>query len=146
MSALHHLISSKQKSSKRVGRGYGSGKGGHTSTRGTKGHTSRSGGKTPLWFEGGQLPLIKRVPMLRGKGRLKPVAQVTAISVGQLQSLTADVITVDTLKLARIVPRNTQQVKLIAGGSLSQAVEVRGMAVTKGARTSIERAGGRVVE
>ena len=84
--------------------------------------------------------------MLRGKGRLKPVVQVTAISVGQLQSLTADVITVDTLKLARIVPRNTQQVKLIAGGSLSQAVEVRGMAVTKGARTSIERAGGRVVE
>jgi len=35
---------------KRVGRGYGSGHGGHESGRGTKGQNSRSGGGTRLGY------------------------------------------------------------------------------------------------
>lgn len=55
------------KKSKQVGRGIGSGKGGHTTGRGTKGQTSRSGYKKPRpGFEGGQNPLSKRLPTLRG--------------------------------------------------------------------------------
>lgn len=53
--------------SKQVGRGIGSGKGGHTTGKGTKGQTSRSGYRKPRpGFEGGQNPLSKRLPTLRG--------------------------------------------------------------------------------
>lgn len=59
------------RSKKRLGRGYGSGKGGHTSSRGQKGQKSR--GKLPLYFEGTKMrkSLIRRTPMLRGKQQLK---------------------------------------------------------------------------
>ena len=49
------------KSSKRVGRGPGSGLGG-TAGRGHKGAGQRSGFKHRYWFEGGQVPLHRRVP------------------------------------------------------------------------------------
>ena len=49
------------KSSKRIGRGPGSGKGG-TSTRGHKGAKSRSGYSRKIGFEGGQMPLQRRLP------------------------------------------------------------------------------------
>jgi large subunit ribosomal protein L15 len=48
-------------SSKRIGRGQGSGHGG-TSTRGHKGAKSRSGYSKKVGFEGGQMPLQRRVP------------------------------------------------------------------------------------
>ena len=61
-----------KRAAKRVGRGYGSGKGGHTSGRGSKGQKAR--GKLPLTFEGTKVKksLIKRLPLQRGKGKLKP--------------------------------------------------------------------------
>ena len=49
------------KTSKRIGRGQGSGRGG-TSTRGHKGAKSRSGYSRKIGFEGGQMPLYRRVP------------------------------------------------------------------------------------
>jgi large subunit ribosomal protein L15 len=65
---IHKLPSPKQnKKGKRVGRGMGSGKGGHTTGRGHKGQRSRSGfSKTYATFEGGQNPLSKRVPKRKG--------------------------------------------------------------------------------
>ena len=48
-------------SSKRVGRGIGSGTG-KTGGRGHKGQKARSGGNVRPGFEGGQMPLQKRLP------------------------------------------------------------------------------------
>ena len=60
---LHNLKPAKGsiKSTKRVGRGEGSKKGG-TSTRGHNGQKSRSGYSKKIGFEGGQQPLQRRVP------------------------------------------------------------------------------------
>jgi large subunit ribosomal protein L15 len=57
---------------KRVGRGYGSGKGGHTVGRGQKGQKAR--GKVGVLFEGVKMKksLIKRLPLVRGKGKFHP--------------------------------------------------------------------------
>jgi len=55
------------KRKKRVGRGYGSGKGGHTTGRGAKGQKARS--KIKPTFEGGQLSLVRRLPR---KGGFRP--------------------------------------------------------------------------
>ena len=53
-----------RKAKKRVGRGYGSGKGGHTTGKGAKGQKIR--GKLRSTFEGGQLPLSRRLPRRGG--------------------------------------------------------------------------------
>ena len=60
---LHTLRPAKGsvKTSKRIGRGTGSGRGG-TSTKGHKGAKSRSGYSSKIGFEGGQMPLQRRLP------------------------------------------------------------------------------------
>lgn len=77
--ALEKLSKTVAKPKKRLGRGYGSGKGGHTSSRGQKGQKSR--GKLPLYFEGSKMrkSLIRRLPMLRGKMRFKTKGDRPAI-------------------------------------------------------------------
>jgi large subunit ribosomal protein L15 len=146
MSLLNKLKPTADTKKKRVGRGYGSGKGGHTSSKGMKGQNSRRGGGVPVWFEGGQLPLIKRLPMLRGKGKLKVVRPVAGITLSDLQNMTATEVTLDTLKLEKIIDRRFAKAKVIATGSLDKAVTVKGLAVTAKAREVIEARGGSVVE
>ena len=51
---------------KRIGRGYGSGVGGHTVGRGTKGQKSRAGHKSTRFFEGGNVPFFRRMPKYKG--------------------------------------------------------------------------------
>lgn len=145
MSHDHLLPAVTSKSTKRLGRGYGSGKGGHTASRGTKGQKSRRGAKIPLWFEGGNLRLIKRLPMLRGKGRLKPVTGRVEITLADLQAVSQDTITMDTLRLAGMVPAGVSSVKIIANGAIAKPVTVEGIRVSTAARTAIEKAGGKVL-
>lgn len=59
------------KSKKRLGRGMGSGKGSHTSSRGQKGQKSRGG--LHILFEGlkTKKSFLKRLPLQRGKGKFK---------------------------------------------------------------------------
>ena len=63
---LHSLPKIAARGKKRVGRGYGSGKGGHTSGRGQKG-ASVADGLFAWSFEGGALPLSQRLPFWREK-------------------------------------------------------------------------------
>lgn len=144
MSLIGKLTSITDKSKKRVGRGYASGKGGHTSGRGTKGQKSRQGGKVALWFEGGQLPLVKRLPMTRGKGRFKVINPTAEIKVGELEKSKTDVITLDTLKIEKFIDKKFKKAKIIAGGKLSKKVTVQGIKVSKAAAKQIEQAGGKV--
>lgn len=65
---LNNLEKTTKHPKKRLGRGHGSGKV-KTSGRGTKGQKAR--GKIKSTFEGGQLSLIKRLPLMRGRGRNK---------------------------------------------------------------------------
>lgn len=57
-------------SKKRLGRGMGSGKG-SKSGRGTTRH-QKARESIPLHFEGGQGRMVKKYPLLRGKGRNNP--------------------------------------------------------------------------
>lgn len=69
-SLLSNLVKIITKKKKRLGRGIGSGKGAK-SGRGTTRH-QKARERIPLFFEGGQGRIIKRFPLLRGKGRNKP--------------------------------------------------------------------------
>lgn len=129
---------------KRVGRGYGSGKGGHTSGRGTKGQRARKSGQAPAWFEGGQLPMIKRLPMQRGKDRFNVLVPTAAVSLSDLEKMKAEVVTLDALKLEKVIHSRFQRAKVIANGKIERKVIVRGLPVSAGAAKQIEQAGGSI--
>jgi large subunit ribosomal protein L15 len=145
MSLLNKLTSIRKSLPKRVGRGYGSGKGGHNSGRGQKGQNSRQGGGVAIWFEGGQLPLIKRMPMQRGKSKLKVVRPTAQLNLTELNNLKADTVTLDTLKLEKVIDGRFKKAKIIASGEITRKVTVEGIGVTEGAKAAIEKAGGKVV-
>jgi large subunit ribosomal protein L15 len=130
-----------KKASKRVGRGIGSGVG-KTAGRGHKGQKARSGGKVRPGFEGGQMPLQKRLPKFGFASRM---ARTTAqIRLGELNGLVAEVIDLAALKSADLVKEDVTRARIFLSGELGKAVTVKGLAVTKGAREAIEKAGGKV--
>jgi len=132
-----------RKNTKRVGRGIGSGSG-KTAGRGHKGQKSRSGGSVRPGFEGGQMPLQKRLPKYGFSSRM---ARTTAqIRVAELALVEADVVDLAALKAADLVRDDVTRARVFLSGELSKAVTVKGLAVTKGAREAIEKAGGKVEE
>ncbi len=144
MSLLNQLPAITDKKKKRLGRGYGSGKGGHTTNRGMKGQKSRSDHRIPLWFEGGGLPLIKRIPMLKGKGKFKTVRPVAEITLDELNRFDFDVISLETLKANRIIDSSFSQAKIIKRGQLEKKVTVKGLRVSAGAAEEIKAQGGTI--
>lgn len=126
---------------KRVGRGIGSGLG-KTAGRGHKGQYARTGHKIGPGFEGGQMPLQRRVPKSGFKSLIAPrVADVRSCDLARVR---AEVIDLEALLLAGLVPARTLRAKVMLKGTLEKAVTLRVVQVTKGARAAIEAAGGKV--
>jgi len=130
-------------SRKRIGRGIGSGHG-KTAGRGHKGQKSRSGGYHKVGFEGGQMPLQRRLPKVGFTARKSRYSAQVRLS--ELNKLDIDVIDIDELIKARIIPHNTQQVKVFASGEISRSITLKGLSVSKGAQVAIEAAQGKVEE
>ena len=132
-----------RKNTKRVGRGIGSGNG-KTAGRGHKGQKSRSGGSVRPGFEGGQMPLQKRLPKYGFSSR---ISRTTAqVRLGELNAIEGDVADLAALKGADLVRENITRARVFLSGELNKPVTVKGLAVTKGAREAIEKAGGKVEE
>jgi large subunit ribosomal protein L15 len=130
-----------RKNAKRVGRGIGSGVG-KTAGRGHKGQKSRSGGTVKPGFEGGQMPLQKRLPKYGFSSR---IARTTAqVRLGELNAVDGEVADLDALKSADLIKDNITRARVFLSGELNKAITVKGLAVTKGAREAIEKAGGKV--
>lgn len=128
---------------KRVGRGIGSGLG-KTSGRGHKGQKARAGGFHKVGFEGGQMPLQRRLPK---RGFRSAMSGATAeVRLSDLARVEAAVIDVAALKKANLIPAQAERAKVYLAGSLSKAVTLKGLRISKGARAAIEQAGGKVEE
>lgn len=128
---------------KRVGRGIGSGNG-KTAGRGHKGQKSRSGGSVKPGFEGGQMPLQKRLPKYGFTSRISRVS--AQIRTSELNKIEGDVVDLDALKRADLVTTNIERAKIFLSGDVTKALTVKGLAVTKGAKEAIEKAGGKIEE
>ena len=133
------------KTSKRLGRGQGSGKGG-TATRGTKGAQARAGYEHKIGFEGGQMPIQRRLPKF---GFTNPTrVEYKAVNVSALEALAASLgvaeIGVETIKAAGLAGKN-DLVKVLGNGEISAALTVTADAFSKSAITKIEAAGGKAV-
>jgi len=130
-------------SKKRVGRGYGSGHGGHESGRGNKGQNSRSGGGTRPGFEGGQTPIWMRFPK-RGFRNYTRV-EYACVNVDTLaERFAADEdVTLEALAEKRIIKGRLTKLKVLGRGELDKALTVHAHRFTGEARRKIEDAGGK---
>ena len=127
----------------RVGRGVGSGLG-KTCGRGHKGQHARSGGYHKVGFEGGQMPLQRRIPKFGFTSR----KQLTSaeIRLQELNYLDAGLIDLAALRKANLITADVKRVKVFLSGEIKQAMTLKGIKVTKGAKAAIEAAGGKIEE
>lgn len=131
--------------SKRIGRGQGSGKGG-TSTKGHKGQKSRSGYSKKIGFEGGQMPLQRRVPKF-GFTNINRV-EYKSINLDVLQKL------VDEKKVKSEVTKEDlvnnglaskkELIKILGRGELKAALKISANKFSKTAEEAITKAGGSI--
>ncbi|HAT8939354.1 TPA: 50S ribosomal protein L15 [Legionella pneumophila subsp. pneumophila] len=130
-------------SRRRVGRGIGSGLG-KTCGKGHKGQKSRAGGYHKINFEGGQMPIQRRLPKMGFKSRVGRT--IDEVSLGELAKLNDEVIDLVALRKAGLINNSIKDVKVIISGELTAAIKLKGLRVTKGARSAIESLGGSIEE
>lgn len=137
-----------KRSSKRKGRGYGSGRGGHTSGRGQKGQKSRK--SVGILFEGVKVKksLLRRLPLRRGKGKFKAKDKPVIVKISLLNLLpNGSNVDVDALIKANIVEKNDAQkygVKILGDGEVKRKLTIA-LPISKSALKKIEKAGGKIL-
>ncbi len=134
------------KTSKRIGRGAGSGLGG-TSTRGSKGAQSRSGYSKKIGFEGGQMPMQRRLPKFGFKNINR--VEYKAINLHVLQQL-AELKKIEKIGLQELheagFTKKGALVKILGTGTLSAKLTVEANAFSKKAEEAITAVGGTIVK
>ena len=150
MTALSKLTKTTTKSGKRVGRGIGSGKGGHTVGRGSKGTKAR--GKVKPLFTGtkSKKSFIKRLPLLRGKGKLKSrKSKPVVVNLQYLEAfLKTKRVNIKSLAKAGIVDLKQAEangVKILGEGEIKKVFEVE-LPISKSAAKKVEKAGGKIIK
>jgi large subunit ribosomal protein L15 len=143
---LHNLAAApgSHRDRKRIGRGPGSGKGktsgkGHKGIKARSGHHGPGGGKPS--FEGGQMPITRRLPKRGFTNPFREEAEV--IRLDDLTKVSGEV-TPESLAEAGLVRRNHGKIKVLANGTVSGAVTVRGVKMSAAAKEKIVAAGGSV--
>ena len=133
-------------STKRIGRGQGSGYGG-TSTKGHKGQKARAGYSQKIGFEGGQMPLQRRLPKFAFKNVNRK--EFRAINLDTIQTLidTKNItgeITRDVLVENGLASKN-ELVKILGRGDLKSGISITADKFTKSAEEAINKAGGKAI-
>lgn len=146
---LHNLKPAKgsvKTTTKRLGRGEGTGNGG-TAGRGHKGAKSRSGYSRKIGFEGGQMPLQRRVPKF---GFTNPNrVEYQTINLDRLQELVdnksiSDSVDFGTLHAMDQVNKNLP-LKILGRGELKAKLKVSAHKFSASAKSAIEAAGGEAI-
>lgn len=132
------------KKAKRLGRGYGSGKGGKAG-RGNKGQQARTGWTIKAQLEGGQTPFLMKIPKLKGFKAINKVV-FTPINLDDLSDRFDEGATVGMKELieAGLVSHSKCKVKLLARGEISKKLQVSVHAASAAATKKLEAKGGTV--
>ncbi len=132
----------KTQTTKRLGRGEGSGRG-KTAGKGHKGKQARSGAGKGAYFEGGQMPLVRRMPKFGfSNTSFKPRRTHLNLDVLERHFGDGDVVDFEALRTHKLVSIQTKQVKILAGGTLTRKLHIKAYGFSAGARAAIEAAGG----
>lgn len=146
MEILNKLTKTTSKSARRIGRGIGSGNGGHTVGRGAKGDNAR--GKTSLTFAGTKIKKswIKRLPFLRGKHRLENRKNIVNLSLTQIDKWFKANDVIDNISLSKKSKISLKKMnagfKILATGDITKALTFKGIYLSKVAKNKIIAAGG----
>lgn len=144
---LHTLPKLSARKNKRLGHGYGSGKGGHTSSRGQKGQKSRNGVR--LSFTGSSWVWFKRLPFMRGKSRFNSFGKKALINLSTLNVFKSGIlVTMESLIEQQIISKNQatiSSVKIVGTGELKKKLKVM-VPATISAQKAILAAGGEYSE
>ena len=132
-------------STKRIGRGQGSGKGG-TAGKGHNGQQARAGYSQKIGFEGGQMPLQRRLPKFGFTNVNRK--EYRAINIDTLQIL-ADTKNITEFTKEVLVEnglaKKNEIVKIMGRGELKTGVSVSANKFTKTAEEAIAKAGGKAI-
>ena len=129
------------KTTKRLGRGIGSGTG-KTSGKGHKGQKARAGRGLQIGFEGGQMPLQRRIPK-RGFNNIF-ATPYTIINLAVLNRFEEGaVVDAEALLNAGIINKAPYGVKVLGNGKIEKALTVKVAAFSESAKAKIEAAGGK---
>ncbi|MEI8232585.1 MAG: 50S ribosomal protein L15 [bacterium] len=128
---------------KRLGHGYGSGKGGHTSSRGQKGQKARNGVR--MSFTGSSWVWFKRLPFMRGKSRFNSFGKKALINLSALSAFeNGAIVSMESLIALKIISKNQatiSSVKIVGTGELKKKLNVM-VPATATAQKAILAAGG----
>jgi large subunit ribosomal protein L15 len=131
----------RQKKSKRVGRGIGSGHG-KTSCRGHKGQKARSGGVKGRGFEGGQMPLQRRLPKRGFRNRFrKEYAIINLKEISRFEGL--EIFTPEVLYERGFIKDLKNGLKVLGEGEIKRPVTIKANAFSASARAKISAVGGK---
>lgn len=143
---IHDLSNApgEKRTTKRVGRGIGSGMG-KTSTRGHKGQWARTGGGVRPNFEGGQMPLTRRVPK-RGFNNAQFAHVYSEVNVGSLEIFEngTEVDAIALLEAGILSKIQPYGIKVLGNGELTKSITVKAEKFSASAVEKIEKAGGKV--
>ena len=127
---------------KRLGRGQGSGQG-KTAGKGHKGQNARSGGGVRIGFEGGQTPIFKTFPK-RGFTNINRL-EYAIVNLSDLNKFADGTdVNFEVLKQAGIVKKKLDGLKVLGNGKLEKKVNVTCNKISASAKAAIEKAGGKV--
>ncbi len=128
--------------SKRVGRGMGSGNG-KTAGKGHKGQKARTGGSIRRGFEGGQTPLYRRIPKRGFKNRF--AVEYAIVNVSDLERFeNGTVVNPELLISEKIISKELDGVKVLGNGTLTKKLTVVATKFSKSAEEKIQAVGGKI--
>ena len=130
-------------SSKRLGRGHGSGLGPHAG-KGHKGQLARSGGSISPGFEGGQTPLYRRIPKRGFKNPTRKEFVLVNVSDFERFDIKGTVVTLELLKEKGFVKTSLDKLCILGDGEIKLPVQVKAHKFSASAKEKIEKAGGSV--
>ena len=132
-------------STKRIGRGQGSGKGG-TAGKGHNGQQARAGYSQKIGFEGGQMPLQRRLPKFGFNNINRKEYRGINIDTLQLLADSQNIteITQEVL-VANGLAKKSEIVKIMGRGELKAGISVSAHKFTKSAEEAISKAGGKAI-
>lgn len=127
----------------RRGRGWGSNDGRYCGY-GMDGQKQRSGRAKGPAFEGGNLPTFRKIPVLRGFKRLKPV-EYHVINLKDLERFPRDTeVTISLLVQEGLIPDAKLPVKLLGDGEIKRPLTVKVHAASKTAIEKMNAAGAKL--
>jgi len=142
LSSLQPIVA---KSQKRVGRGYGSGVGGHTTGRGAKGDKAR--GTNKLTFDGSKIKKswVKRTPFLRGKHRVLAQVKPCIVKLEQIIKYFKPKSEITPELLSKKLGVKSKSFKVLSTPTkFDQVFTFKGVEFSQKAKDQVVKAGGKI--